>query len=30
MLAGFQNMTFEFGARTILEDATWHIQRVFI
>jgi ATP-binding cassette, subfamily F, member 3 len=26
MLAGFQNMTFEFGARTILEDATWHIQ----
>ena len=26
MLAGFQNMTFEFGARTILKDATWHIQ----
>ena len=26
MLAGFQNLTFEFGARTILEDATWHIQ----
>jgi ATP-binding cassette, subfamily F, member 3 len=26
MLAGFQNMTFEFGARAILEDATWHIQ----
>jgi ATP-binding cassette subfamily F protein 3 len=26
MLAGFQNMTFEFGARMILEDATWHIQ----
>ena len=26
MLAGFQNVTFEFGARTILEDATWHIQ----
>jgi len=26
MLAGFQNMTFEFGARVILEDATWHIQ----
>ncbi|HLA58624.1 MAG TPA: ATP-binding cassette domain-containing protein, partial [Puia sp.] len=26
MLAGFQNMTFEFGARTILEDVTWHIQ----
>ena len=26
MLAGFQNVTFEFGARTILKDATWHIQ----
>ena len=26
MLAGFQNMTFEFGARIIVEDATWHIQ----
>jgi ATP-binding cassette subfamily F protein 3 len=26
MLAGLQNVTFEFGARTILEDATWHIQ----
>ncbi|HEY4964817.1 MAG TPA: ATP-binding cassette domain-containing protein [Puia sp.] len=26
MLAGFQNMTFEFGARAILHDATWHIQ----
>ena len=26
MLAGLQNMTFEFGARTIVEDATWHIQ----
>jgi ATP-binding cassette subfamily F protein 3 len=26
MLAGFQNMTFEFGARAILKDATWHIQ----
>lgn len=25
MLAGFQNMTFEFGARAIVEDATWHI-----
>lgn len=25
MLAGFQNLTFEFGARTIVEDATWHI-----
>ncbi len=26
MLAGFQNVTFEFGARVIVEDATWHIQ----
>lgn len=26
MLAGFQNVTFEFGARIIVEDATWHIQ----
>ncbi|MFM7646066.1 MAG: ABC-F family ATP-binding cassette domain-containing protein [Sphingomonadales bacterium] len=26
MLAGLQNITFEFGARTILQDATWHIQ----
>ena len=26
MLAGFQNITFEFGARTIVENATWHIQ----
>ena len=26
MLAGFTNVTFEFGARTIIEDATWHIQ----
>jgi ATP-binding cassette subfamily F protein 3 len=25
MLAGFQDMTFEFGARAIVEDATWHI-----
>lgn len=25
MLAGFQNVTFEFGARTIVQDATWHI-----
>jgi ATP-binding cassette subfamily F protein 3 len=25
MLAGFQNVTFEFGARAIVEDATWHI-----
>ena len=25
MLAGFQNVTFEFGARVIVEDATWHI-----
>ena len=26
MLLGFQNMTFEFGARTIVRDANWHIQ----
>ena len=26
MLIGFQNVTFEFGARVIVEDATWHIQ----
>jgi ATP-binding cassette, subfamily F, member 3 len=26
MLAGLQNVTFEFGARVILEDSTWHIQ----
>jgi len=26
MLAGLQNVTFEFGSRTILRDATWHIQ----
>ncbi|TBR18137.1 MAG: ABC transporter ATP-binding protein [Chitinophagaceae bacterium] len=26
MLAGFQDVTFEFGARAIVEDATWHIQ----
>ena len=25
MLAGLQDLTFEFGARTIVEDATWHI-----
>src|SRR5215213_6262017 len=25
MLAGLQNVTFEFGARTIVKDATWHI-----
>jgi ATP-binding cassette subfamily F protein 3 len=25
MLAGLQNITFEFGARTIVRDATWHI-----
>src|SRR6186713_687907 len=25
MLAGLQNVTFEFGARVIVEDATWHI-----
>jgi ATP-binding cassette subfamily F protein 3 len=26
MLAGLQNVTFEFGARILVEDATWHIQ----
>ena len=26
MLAGLQDVTFEFGARSIVEDATWHIQ----
>ncbi|WP_028786288.1 ABC-F family ATP-binding cassette domain-containing protein [Terrimonas ferruginea] len=26
MLAGFQNVTFEFGARAIVTEATWHIQ----
>ena len=26
MLAGLTNVTFEFGARVILKDATWHIQ----
>lgn len=26
MLAGLTNVTFEFGARTLIEDATWHIQ----
>jgi len=26
MLIGLQNVTFEFGARAIIEDATWHIQ----
>src|SRR5215218_8438754 len=25
MLAGLQNVTFEFGARVIVQDATWHI-----
>ncbi len=25
MLAGLQNVTFEFGARAIIKDATWHI-----
>ena len=25
MLAGFQNMTFEFGARAIVTEANWHI-----
>lgn len=26
MLLGLQNVTFEFGARIIVKDATWHIQ----
>ncbi len=26
MLLGLQNVTFEFGARAIVENATWHIQ----
>src|ERR1700733_4799453 len=26
MLLGLQNVTFEFGARTIVDEATWHIQ----
>ena len=26
MLAGLTNVTFEFGARTLIADATWHIQ----
>ena len=26
MLAGLQNLTFEFGSRVIVRDATWHIQ----
>ncbi|MBC7851129.1 MAG: ABC-F family ATP-binding cassette domain-containing protein [Chitinophagaceae bacterium] len=26
MLAGLTNVTFEFGARAIIEDSTWHIQ----
>ena len=26
MLAGLQDVTFEFGARLIVEEATWHIQ----
>ena len=25
MLAGLQNVTFEFGARVIVQNATWHI-----
>lgn len=25
MLAGLQDLTFEFGARTIVDEATWHI-----
>ena len=26
MLLGLQNVTFEFGARVIVKEATWHIQ----
>src|SRR6187551_463525 len=26
MLAGLTNVTFEFGARVLIENATWHIQ----
>ncbi len=26
MLAGLQDVTFEFGARALVQDATWHIQ----
>ena len=26
MLAGLTNVTFEFGSRALIEDATWHIQ----
>jgi ATP-binding cassette, subfamily F, member 3 len=26
MLAGLQNVTFEFGARVLVDEATWHIQ----
>src|SRR4249920_3809505 len=26
MLAGLQDLTFEFGSRIIVKDATWHIQ----
>ena len=26
MLLGLQNVTFEFGARVIVENAMWHIQ----
>ena len=25
MLVGLNNVTFEFGARVIIQDATWHI-----
>jgi len=25
MLVGLNNITFEFGARVIIQDATWHI-----
>ena len=28
MLAGLQDVTFEFGARVIIQDTTWHIQPV--
>ena len=26
MLAGLTNVTFEFGSRALMQDATWHIQ----
>src|SRR3989337_818572 len=28
MLIGLQNVTFEFGARVIVQDATWHLNPV--